>query len=216
MQLPWPSAASHRINGGNTYGCDTHSSTLDRYAIDFQFSINETVSAVASGTVTFASYNNGWGNQATVDHGGGYASIYSHLNGFAVSQGSSVAQGATIGYAGSTGATAVHLHFALRLDGASVRPERMSNIPALGERGFGWYGHSLESGLGCSSYGHDPSPDWIALTPTWHGWIDWGAYADKSPIAVSYSDDRLDHTHLAARTGSDIFVRSWTGSTWQA
>ena len=60
LQLPWPSGQQHRINGGNTYGCDTHnqltasSSTsynADYYAIDFQFAQGQDVSAVAAGNV---------------------------------------------------------------------------------------------------------------------------------------------------------------------
>ena len=40
LQLPWPAGIQYRINGGNTYGCDTHSNpAVNYYAIDFQFSV---------------------------------------------------------------------------------------------------------------------------------------------------------------------------------
>lgn len=59
LPLPWLTGAQHRINGGNTYGCDTHNTqtassatayNADYYAIDFQFQLGDDVSAVAAGT----------------------------------------------------------------------------------------------------------------------------------------------------------------------
>ena len=42
----------HRISGGNTYGCDTHTNAaINKYGIDFQFSDGQSVTAVAAGTV---------------------------------------------------------------------------------------------------------------------------------------------------------------------
>ena len=80
LELPWPSSAQHRINGGYTYGCGTHVGS-NYYAIDFQFSIGESVTATAPGVVTTASkgFNGGAGNYLVVDHGAGYQSRYLHL-----------------------------------------------------------------------------------------------------------------------------------------
>ena len=81
------------------------------------------IRAAASGTVILASYSGGYGNYTCMDHGGGLSTCYGHQSGFAVSSGSSVSQGDTIGYSGNTGtSTGPHLHFEVRVNGAAVDP----------------------------------------------------------------------------------------------
>jgi hypothetical protein len=45
---------------------------------------------------------NGFGNLVKIDHGGGYATYYAHLNSFSVSAGQTVTQGQKIGAVGKT------------------------------------------------------------------------------------------------------------------
>ncbi len=78
--------------------------------------------AAASGTIISAGWLGGYGNLIVIDHGGGLATAYAHLSGFAVS-GGSVSQGQTIGYVGCTGhCFGPHLHFEVRVNGAAVDP----------------------------------------------------------------------------------------------
>lgn len=74
--------------------------------------------ASASGSVTVArgyGYNGGYGQYIVVSHANGTQTLYAHLSGVIVTQGSSVVQGQVIGYVGSTGkSTGSHLHFEVR------------------------------------------------------------------------------------------------------
>src|SRR4051812_48695819 len=49
LQLPWPTGQVHWIQYGYSYNCGDHVGR-DLYAIDFQFSAGQPVSAVADGT----------------------------------------------------------------------------------------------------------------------------------------------------------------------
>jgi murein DD-endopeptidase MepM/ murein hydrolase activator NlpD len=65
----------------------------------------------------------GRGNTLIVDHGYGYQSIYSHLEGFKVKKGQRVTRGEQIGIVGNTGlSVAPHLHYEVRLNGKPVNP----------------------------------------------------------------------------------------------
>ncbi len=71
----------------------------------------------------------GYGTVVTVDHGGGTISLYAHLLRAMVHDGDHVAPGDVIGLVGSTGnATAPHLHFEIRRNGAPIDPLQL--LPA--------------------------------------------------------------------------------------
>jgi murein DD-endopeptidase MepM/ murein hydrolase activator NlpD len=81
------------------------------------------VIAAGSGEILQASYMGGYGNAVLIYHGGGLATLYAHLSGFAVETGQQVKQGQIIGYVGSTGfTTGPHLHFEVRVNGIPVNP----------------------------------------------------------------------------------------------
>ncbi len=93
------------------------------YGVDLAAPSNTPVYAIASGKVTLATYGDANGYYISLGHGGGYGSIYCHLNSFAVSAGDYVSQGQVIGYVGSTGwSTGPHLHFEIHLNGSAVNP----------------------------------------------------------------------------------------------
>ena len=91
--------------------------------------------ASAGGTVQWARWQGGYGNQVLIDHGliGGKSVItnYNHLSRFAVSGGQRVARGDVVGYSGTTGtSTACHLHFEVYVSGKVVDPETLlPNFP---------------------------------------------------------------------------------------
>jgi murein DD-endopeptidase MepM/ murein hydrolase activator NlpD len=74
-----------------------------------------TVVAAASGTVTFAGWDGGYGLSVIIDHGNGLFSRYAHLSSTSVGAGESVSAGQVIGVSGTTGnSTGEHLHFEIR------------------------------------------------------------------------------------------------------
>ncbi|WP_297081361.1 M23 family metallopeptidase [uncultured Demequina sp.] len=91
--------------------------------------------AAATGTVEWATYQPGYGNQVLIDHGyvGGKSLItnYNHLSSYAVRSGQKVARGDLLGYSGNTGSsTACHLHFETYVNGVVVNPETLlPNFP---------------------------------------------------------------------------------------
>lgn len=65
----------------------------------------------------------GYGKYVLIDHGGGYRTMYAHLNKVAVVKGQQVTRGQEIGLAGSTGnSSGPHLHFEIRKGGVPVNP----------------------------------------------------------------------------------------------
>jgi murein DD-endopeptidase MepM/ murein hydrolase activator NlpD len=81
------------------------------------------IRAAAGGTVISAGWLGGYGNLIVIDHGGGLATAYAHLSGYAASSGQPVAQGQTIGFVGCTGhCFGSHLHFEVRVNGGAVDP----------------------------------------------------------------------------------------------
>jgi murein DD-endopeptidase MepM/ murein hydrolase activator NlpD len=85
------------------------------------------IAAAAPGTVSFSGGDAccGYGYYVIVKHAGGLSTLYGHLSRRAVSIGDTVAQGQTVGYAGSTGfSTGTHLHFEIQVNGAAQNPLR--------------------------------------------------------------------------------------------
>jgi murein DD-endopeptidase MepM/ murein hydrolase activator NlpD len=91
---------------------------------DLRASYGDAVVATASGTVTEASRQGGYGNLVEIDHGNGLSTRYGHLSQFAVVVGQKIKAGHIVGYVGSTGrSTAPHLHYETRVNGVAVNPE---------------------------------------------------------------------------------------------
>lgn len=98
------------------------------YGTDFAANAGEDVCAFADGTVTFAGYSDSYGYYVTIDHGGGWTSLYAHCSKLYAQTGQTVAAGEKIALVGATGlATGPHLHFELRLDGVYHNPEYYVN-----------------------------------------------------------------------------------------
>jgi murein DD-endopeptidase MepM/ murein hydrolase activator NlpD len=81
------------------------------------------VQAAASGKVTIAGRQRGYGNVVYVDHGAGLSTRYGHLSQINVAVGQTVTRGQTIGLVGSTGrSTGPHLHYEVRINNQVVNP----------------------------------------------------------------------------------------------
>jgi murein DD-endopeptidase MepM/ murein hydrolase activator NlpD len=98
-------------------------------ATDYAAPSGSPVVTVANGTITFAGWNEGYGNLVQIRHANGLTSGYAHLSRIApgIRSGRSVQQGELIGWVGQTGlATGPHLHFMMAKKGTPINP-----IPAL-------------------------------------------------------------------------------------
>ncbi|MFV0633176.1 peptidoglycan DD-metalloendopeptidase family protein [Demequina sp.] len=99
---------------------------------DFRAYCGTPIYAARGGTVEWATWRAGYGNQVLIDHGyvGGKSLItnYNHLSRYAVSSGQTVARGDLVGYSGNTGSsTACHLHFEVYVNGQVTNP--MNYLP---------------------------------------------------------------------------------------
>ena len=102
-RLAWPVTGGY-VSQNFSYG---------HPALDIAAPYGSPVHAAAAGVVTFAGWrNNGGGYQVWISHGSGLYTTYNHMSSVAVSAGTSVGRGATIGRVGATGAaTGPHCHF---------------------------------------------------------------------------------------------------------
>jgi murein DD-endopeptidase MepM/ murein hydrolase activator NlpD len=103
---------------------------------DFGTGYGAPVKTTADGTISFASWEGGYGNLIRIDHGNGYETRYAHLSRFSpgIRKGARVRQGQVIGYTGATGlATAPHLHYEFRHHGkpVDVRTVRLPAAPPV-------------------------------------------------------------------------------------
>ncbi|HLA12145.1 MAG TPA: peptidoglycan DD-metalloendopeptidase family protein [Pyrinomonadaceae bacterium] len=77
----------------------------------------------ASGRVSFAGWQNGYGQLVVVDHGGGLTTRYGHLSKIEVAEGQPVSRAEVLGRVGSTGrSTGPHLHYEVRIKDEPVNP----------------------------------------------------------------------------------------------
>jgi murein DD-endopeptidase MepM/ murein hydrolase activator NlpD len=63
------------------------------------------------------------GKRIVINHGGGFQTLYAHMNDFAVKNGDKVTRGQVIGTVGNTGVSAgPHLHYEVHKNGKAVNP----------------------------------------------------------------------------------------------
>ena len=79
--------------------------------VDIAAPMGSPVVAPIAGTVTFAGWNGGYGNQVTLSHGG-FSTFYAHMSAILASVGQLLQAGQVLGQVGSTGmSTGPHLHW---------------------------------------------------------------------------------------------------------
>ncbi len=119
----WPCPKYSRISSG--YGnrtCPFHGKEFHD-GVDLAAASGAPILAAASGTVTRAGKNGGYGNYVSIDHGNGMLSFYAHCKEMYVSSGQRVTGGQKIAAVGTTGSsTGNHLHFGMHQNGSSVNP----------------------------------------------------------------------------------------------
>lgn len=91
--------------------------------VDLANDIGTHVMAARAGRVIWAGWRGGYGYTVMLDHGGGYVSLYGHLDDYFVERGQYVRAGQRIASMGNTGnSTGPHLHFEIQKDGEAVDP----------------------------------------------------------------------------------------------
>jgi murein DD-endopeptidase MepM/ murein hydrolase activator NlpD len=99
---------------------------------DYKAAPGTGVRALASGEVVLAAEHFFAGRSVYVDHGGGFVSMYFHLERIGVSAGQKVRAGQSLGLVGATGrVTGPHLHLGVRLAGARVDPDSVLALGSL-------------------------------------------------------------------------------------
>jgi peptidoglycan hydrolase-like protein with peptidoglycan-binding domain len=120
LPLAWPLTAPVLGDSFGPRGNRWHS------GLDFPAPMGTPVYAARSGQVVWAGWRDGgWGFLVIVAHGQGERSMYAHLSRIDVKLGVWIGQGVRVGLVGASGdATGPHLHFEVRMRGASFDPLR--------------------------------------------------------------------------------------------
>ncbi len=96
---------------------------IQHLGTDLQADVNTPVYAINDGKVVFAKKLPDYGNTIVINHGLGIFSLYLHLASFKFPVGNMVKQKDVIALSGDTGyVLGPHLHFSIRVRGASVDP----------------------------------------------------------------------------------------------
>jgi len=93
--------------------------------IDIAANFGSAINAALDGTVTYAAWEEGYGNVIKISHGEGIETTYAHCSVIIVKKGEVVKRGMKIGQVGSTGhSTGPHLHFEVRENGEPINPQK--------------------------------------------------------------------------------------------
>ncbi len=117
--LPVSGRISSRYGESSSRRRSTHT------GLDIACSMGTDIKVVSKGTITFAGRAGSYGNLVKVDHGNGIETWYGHCSKIYSNVGDEVKAGDVIAAVGSTGnSTGPHLHFEIRINGATVNPQK--------------------------------------------------------------------------------------------
>lgn len=106
------------------FGVNSSVRSSSHTGLDIAASLGTSITAAASGTVSYAGWKGSYGKLAVITHENGVQTYYGHCNALYVTAGQTVTQGQTIAAVGSTGnSTGPHLHFEIRVNGVSYNPQ---------------------------------------------------------------------------------------------
>ena len=123
-EMMWPVPGHYSIS--SLFGNRLHPISKEykmHTGIDVEAPRKTPLVSAQTGTVVFANWFAGYGKAIIIDHGGGYTTLYGHLDVIGVKVGQVVKKGDKIGQTGNTGySTGPHLHFEVRMNGDYVDP----------------------------------------------------------------------------------------------
>ncbi|MDR1618180.1 MAG: M23 family metallopeptidase [Treponema sp.] len=94
--------------------------------LDIGSAMGAPVRAAMSGRVSYAGWDDAFGNYVVVSHHSGYRTLYGHMSVIRTKLGAYVGTGERIGDVGSTGlSTGPHLHFTVFKNGVTVNPRSL-------------------------------------------------------------------------------------------
>lgn len=97
--------------------------------VDIVANYSSAIKASASGVISKAGWEDGYGNVLEIEHGNGFVSRYAHCSQLLVSAGSIVKKGEIIALVGSTGlSTGPHLHYEIHKYGQPMDPVHYLNF----------------------------------------------------------------------------------------
>ena len=124
--VPWAQTA---VGRAVTWQWPIHGTVTQEYGvnghpgIDIGAGTGTVIAAAMTGTVTFAGWNNGYGQLVILDHGNGLTSYYAHQSKIRCHVGDRIPGGGVLGEVGSTGhSTGSHLHLEIRVHGQGHNP----------------------------------------------------------------------------------------------
>ena len=131
--LGWPLPMDVDYVVTSEYGNRMLWGVLDfHYGIDLACACNTPIYAANAGTVVTSAVHWSYGEYVVIDHGGGQATLYAHMNAGCrkVAVGDRVEKGQLIGLVGTTGSSSnYHLHFEVRINGAHTQPRDYIVLP---------------------------------------------------------------------------------------
>lgn len=129
--MGWPLPVDVQYYVSSEYGYRVLNGVEEyHYGIDLACACNTSIYAANAGTVVTSGTHWSYGEYVVIDHGGGQATLYAHMNQRKVSVGETVEKGQLIGLVGMTGsASGYHLHFEVRINGAHTEPRNYINLP---------------------------------------------------------------------------------------
>lgn len=121
-KLPWPISGKIISHFGKIKNPKFNVYTFNN-GIEIQTRPDLGVKAIHNGQVIFADWFEGYGKLVIVDNGGGYYSLYGHLDRIEAQIGKKIYSGNVLGYSGETGSiNGYTLYFEIRKDGKPVNP----------------------------------------------------------------------------------------------
>jgi murein DD-endopeptidase MepM/ murein hydrolase activator NlpD len=124
LPLGIPVKGAYRETSGFGYRTDPFGrGTAFHEGTDLAAPTGSPLVAAAPGKIIYAAVKGSYGRAVEIDHGGGFRTLYGHMNSISVKVGDTVALGQKVGTMGSTGrSTGPHLHYEVYFRGKSYDP----------------------------------------------------------------------------------------------
>ncbi|NOZ75700.1 MAG: peptidoglycan DD-metalloendopeptidase family protein [FCB group bacterium] len=122
-RLNWPAEGRVITKFGRQWNAELKTAT-ESPGIDIKGKPGSPITTTMNGVVTAITYIRGYGTTIIIDHGGGYYTVYSHVNNIQTNEDSEVQAGDVIAYMGNSGSiNGSMLHFEIWGNSQKLNPE---------------------------------------------------------------------------------------------